>query len=265
MSAPASPADDDLYRALQRHLDRMPVPYPAHRIRRRTPHPQAALLPEDADLALCLSVIPEAGRDDSTAGGPEDARGRRSPRLSTGWLSAASIQRVAGRRGALYGKAPFVVGFYEAQVNRLNGGPAARRRTLRRRSVRQGVLGADAQLRTVPINQAHPVRTRRRPLRRHPGLRARVARAVRGDELHLPAGEGPGPASPAGRRTIASTASRSAWPRSDGRPRHRAVHHEGRDAGVPRPGRSRGLVGRAARTPRTRSSSAAAAAAAAAC
>ena len=29
------------------------------------------------------------------------------------------IQRVAAKRGALYGKAPFVIGFSEAQVNRL--------------------------------------------------------------------------------------------------------------------------------------------------
>ena len=51
--------DAELYRALQRHLDRMPVPYPATesgveiRILRRL------FTPDEARLALSLSGIPE--------------------------------------------------------------------------------------------------------------------------------------------------------------------------------------------------------------
>jgi len=158
MSAPASPADDDLYRALQRHLDRMPVPYPATesgvelRILRRL------FSPEDARLALCLSVIPEP------AATIHRRAGRKTPRAA---LAAALdrmaergiIQRVAGRRGALYGKAPFVVGFYEAQVNRLTADLQRDVERYEDEAFGKAFWAQTPQLRTVPINQ--PIRFER--------------------------------------------------------------------------------------------------------
>ncbi len=150
-------AADDVYRQLRRHLDKMPVPYPETesgvelRILRRL------FSPEEARVALALGMIPEplariqkrVGRriDASALGGMLDSMAQRG-----------LVQRVSSRRGPRYGKAVFVVGFYEAQVNRLT--PELQRDT--EQYFDEGFVHAlhskqSPQLRTVPINQSIPV------------------------------------------------------------------------------------------------------------
>jgi Fe-S-cluster-containing hydrogenase component 2 len=156
MPASVLTPDDILYRALQQHLDRMPVPYPATesgvelRILRRL------FSPDQARLALCLSAIPEP------LATIHRRAGRTTPRASLaaaldGMAARGLIQRVATTRGVLFGKAPFVVGFYEAQVNRLTA-------DLQRDVDRYGDeafgaafhSGRTPQLRTVPVNEPIP-------------------------------------------------------------------------------------------------------------
>ncbi len=50
---------DELYRALQRHLDRMPVPFPATESGVEIRILKQLFTPEDAKLTLLLSAIPE--------------------------------------------------------------------------------------------------------------------------------------------------------------------------------------------------------------
>jgi len=83
------------------------------------------------------------------------------------------IQRVSTGRGPAYGKSPFVVGFYEAQVNRLT---ADLQRDVERYD--EEAFGAafwsqTPQLRTVPINQ--PIRFER-VVGRYDDIRASCAR-----------------------------------------------------------------------------------------
>lgn len=118
MPAIAPTTDDDLYRALQRHLDRMPVPYPETRSGVEVRILRRLFSPEDARLTLCLSAIPER---------LSTIRRRVSPPLDADALATrlddmaarGLIQRWPAASGVLYGKSIFVVGFYEAQVNRL--------------------------------------------------------------------------------------------------------------------------------------------------
>ena len=155
MPAPAVAPDDDLYRSLQRHLDRMPVPYPATESGVELSILRRLFTPDDARLALLLSMIPE----------PLAAIHRRAGRTMPKAVLAAAldgmagrglIQRVPTKRGALYGKAPLVIGFYESQVNRLTP-------ELQRDVERYGDEGFSValtaqtpQLRTVPVNQPIP-------------------------------------------------------------------------------------------------------------
>jgi len=150
-------ADEDIYRKLQRHLDRMPVAFPATESGVELRILQRLFTPEEARLALYLSAIPErlpaihrrSGRQTDRA-----ALGRTLDLMAERGL----IQRVPARRGPLYGKSVFVVGFYEAQVNRLT-------EDFQRDVVQytDEAFGAalhskrTPQLRTVPINQAIPV------------------------------------------------------------------------------------------------------------
>ncbi len=156
MPAPPPSPDDDLYRALQRHIDRMPVPYPATESGVELSILRRLFSPDDARLALCLSAIPES------LATVHRRAGRKAPRAALaealdGMAERGLIQRVPTRRGVLYGKSPFVVGFYEAQVDRLTA-------DLQRDVDRYGDeafgaafhSGRTPQLRTVPVNESIP-------------------------------------------------------------------------------------------------------------
>jgi Fe-S-cluster-containing hydrogenase component 2 len=155
MSAPGLASDDDLYRALQRHLDRMPVPYPATESGVELSILRRLFSPDDARLALLLSMIPEP------LAAIHRRAGRTMPRAALaaaldGMAERGLIQRVPTKRGTLYGKAPLVIGFYESQVNRLTP-------ELQRDFDRYGDEGFSValaaqtpQLRTVPVNQPIP-------------------------------------------------------------------------------------------------------------
>jgi Fe-S-cluster-containing hydrogenase component 2 len=155
MPAPALAPDEALYRALQRHLDRMPVPYPATESGVELSILRRLFSPDDAHLALCLGVIPEPL---STI---HRRAGRKMPRAA---LAAALdrmaergiIQRVAGKHGALYGKSPFVVGFYEAQVNRLTADLQRDVERYEEEAFGAAFWAQTPQLRTVPINESIP-------------------------------------------------------------------------------------------------------------
>ena len=147
--------EDDLYRALQRHLDRMPVPYPATESGVELSILRRLFSPDDARLALLLGMIPEA------LATIHRRAGRKTPRAALGaaldgMAERGLIQRVATKRGVLYGKAPLVIGFYESQVNRLT--PEFQRDVERYGDEGFGAaLAAQTpQLRTVPINEPIP-------------------------------------------------------------------------------------------------------------
>jgi Na+-translocating ferredoxin:NAD+ oxidoreductase subunit B len=155
MSA-ASPVGDDLYRTLQRHLDKMPVPYPATESGVELRILERLFSPEDARLTLCLSAIPEKlatiQRRVKPPMDPPDLA-----RALDGMAERGLIQRWPKGGGALYGKSVFVVGFYEAQVNRLT--PELQRDV--EQYWDEGFAEAlhskqSPQLRTVPINATIP-------------------------------------------------------------------------------------------------------------
>ena len=156
MPAPALAPDDELYRSLQQHLDRMPVPFPATESGVELSILKRLFSPEAARLALCLSAIPETAATIHRRAGKAMARADLSAALD-GMSDRGLIQRVATRRGVMYGTSPFVVGFYETQVNRLTAG-------LQRDVDRYAdeAFGAafhserSPQLRTVPVNEAIP-------------------------------------------------------------------------------------------------------------
>lgn len=143
----------------------MPVPYPATesgvelRILRRL------FTPDEAVLVLCLSMIPErltvisrrvARETRSAEGDPAVARASLASTLDS-MAARGLIQRLNTRRGGLYGKSVFIVGFYEAQVNRLS--PELQRDVDQYLDEAFGpaLLACTPQMRTVPINAAIPV------------------------------------------------------------------------------------------------------------
>jgi electron transport complex protein RnfB len=142
-----------LYRKLQQHLDRMPIGFPATESGVEIRILRQLFTPEEAELALQASAIPEP----ATA-----IRRRVKPRMTLGEVTTRLEQmadkglllRIHAKGRPLYGKLIFAVGFYECQLKRLT--PELER------DCREYILGAYAQashskkttqLRTVPVNR----------------------------------------------------------------------------------------------------------------
>lgn len=110
--------DQDLYRQLQQHLDRMPVGFPATesgvelRILRRL------FSPEDAWVALRLSAIAEPVATILRRVRRRFTRDTLAPALDS--MADRGLILKAGRTHPRYGKLPFVVGIYERQLTRLD-------------------------------------------------------------------------------------------------------------------------------------------------
>jgi hypothetical protein len=116
----------DIYDRLAQHLDDLPAGFPRTesgveiRILRRL------FTPEDTELALHLTLIPEeprviARRAKIPVG---EAARRLEEMLEKGLIF--SVHR--GNKPPLYMALQFAVGFWEAQVNKLNRGTCPRRR-----------------------------------------------------------------------------------------------------------------------------------------
>jgi Na+-translocating ferredoxin:NAD+ oxidoreductase subunit B len=162
---------DELYRALQRHLDRMPVPYPATESGVEIRILRLLFTPDEARLALRLSAIPETL-------GTIHRRARRE--MSREQLRCALdrmaerglIHKLPGKRGPLYGKSPLVVGMYEAQVNRLTPDLEREVRAYLDEALGREVLGSRTpQMRTVPVHRSIPVE---RPVATYDDIRRTV-------------------------------------------------------------------------------------------
>jgi len=109
---------DDLYRKLQRHLDRMPVGFPATESGVEIRILRHLFTPEQAEIALELSAIPESlatvHRRFGSRMAIEDLRG-----ALDGMADEGLVERITVRQEARYGKTIFVVGMYERQLTRL--------------------------------------------------------------------------------------------------------------------------------------------------
>ena len=149
--------DHELYRALQRHLDRMPVPYPATESGVEIRILKQLFTPDEARLALCLSAIPE------TLGPIHRRTHRRMSREQLGqaldrMAEKGAIRKLPGKKGPRYGKSPLVVGMYEAQVNRLTPQLERDVRTYFGEAFGRELFGPRTpQMRTVPVHKSIPV------------------------------------------------------------------------------------------------------------
>ena len=162
---------DTLYRKLQQHLDRMPVGFPATESGVEIRILRQLFTPEEAELTLQASAIPEPAAT---------IQRRVKPAMPVAEVTAlleqmadkGIILRIRAKGEPLYAKMIFAVGFYERQLKRLT--PELER------DCREYLLGDYAQavhskktpqLRTVPVNKAIPLE---RNVATYAGIRAYV-------------------------------------------------------------------------------------------
>lgn len=142
---------EDVYRRLQQHLDALPVPLPATRSGVELRILKRLFTPEEAEVALGLSAVPEP---------VETIRRRVAGR------GAEELERILDRmvaKGAIFGtirdgsrrysRAPLVIGMYEAQVDRLTKELQLDFEQYSREGLATALLsGKTKQMRTVPLN-----------------------------------------------------------------------------------------------------------------
>src|ERR1017187_3009782 len=145
---------DTLYRKLQQHLDRMPVPFPATESGVEIRILRQLFTPEEAELTLQASAIPEPATTIHRRVKPAMPLAEVTSRLEQ-MAAKGLIMRIQPKEEPLYGKLIFAVGFYERQLKRLT--PELER------DCREYLLGAygqaalhnkkTTQMRTVPVNK----------------------------------------------------------------------------------------------------------------
>jgi len=149
--------NEELYLRLRRHLDNAPIPLPATEAGAELRLLKRLFNPQEARIALCLSVATE----------PLQKIHRR---LTHADLSAVQLREILdsmvkkgainggltsykGRTVPAYGKAPLVVGMFEWQVDRLSKGLIEDFHTYLEDGFAEAVFKQKTpQLRTVPIN-----------------------------------------------------------------------------------------------------------------
>ncbi len=163
---------DDLYRRLQQHLDRMPIPFPATESGVEIRILERLFSRDHAYVALALGVIPATAHAVAKRLGPSWTLDRVEADLDA-MAERGLINRVPSRRGARYANAPFVVGIYENQLATLT--PELQRDV--DRYMTEGFNTAvhstrTPQMRTVPVHAAF---TPERQVARHEDIRDFVA------------------------------------------------------------------------------------------
>ncbi len=143
----------NLYRRLQEHLDRMPIPFPATASGIEIRILERLFTPEEVEAALALSMIPE----------PLTTIRKRVPewtldRLTSVLDSMAEkglIERSSSRGRKRYGKSALAIGIYERQLTRLTAELQQDVETYFEEGFGAAFQSSTPrQIRTVPVNVA---------------------------------------------------------------------------------------------------------------
>jgi Na+-translocating ferredoxin:NAD+ oxidoreductase subunit B len=148
---------DDVYRRLQRHLDRMPIPFPATDSGAEIRLLEQLFTPEEAAIALALSAVAEPvekihRRLRNTGIAREQLEEKLAAMARNGCIMAGRASH-RGKACTGYHKAPLVVGMYEFQVDRLTKPFVEAFRSYGDAGFQNPIVTKKtSQMRTVPIN-----------------------------------------------------------------------------------------------------------------
>jgi NAD-dependent dihydropyrimidine dehydrogenase PreA subunit len=147
-------ATENVYRRLQEHIDRMPVPYPATESGVELRLLEHLFTPEEAEMALHLSAIPE----------PVAKIFRRAKRSGISLEELEAALESMAKKGAIvkaerqgqpaYSKAQLAIGMFEFQAGRISKEYHSDFREYLDEGFAAALLGSPtSQMRTIPINE----------------------------------------------------------------------------------------------------------------
>ncbi len=144
----------DIYRQLQRHLDRMPVPFPETESGVEISLLKHLFDQEEAYIALQLSAIPESiDRIHSRFKDGEITIEHLSSKLKELFDKGAIMSVPHAKKGRMYSKLPLAIGIFEHQVNRITKELAEDFFKYEDEGFAEALLTSKTkQMRTIPVN-----------------------------------------------------------------------------------------------------------------
>jgi Pyruvate/2-oxoacid:ferredoxin oxidoreductase delta subunit len=144
----------DIYRQLQRHLDRMPVPFPETESGVEISLLKQLFEQDEAYIALQLSAIPESiERIHSRFKKGEITKANLSTKLKGLFDKGAIMSVTHAKKGQMYSKLPLAIGIFEHQVNRITKELAEDFYKYEDESFAEAFLKPKTkQMRTIPVN-----------------------------------------------------------------------------------------------------------------
>jgi Pyruvate/2-oxoacid:ferredoxin oxidoreductase delta subunit len=154
---PQMKPSDDIYRRLQQHIDRMPIPFPATKSGVELRLLKHLFTPQEAEIALALNAVPEpVERIHKRLRGTHISLEHLGEALANMVVKGAITggRVTSGGKPALgYGKAPLMVGMYELQVDRLTKEFLGNKQAYMEEGFGNPIVTKKtSQMRTVPIN-----------------------------------------------------------------------------------------------------------------
>jgi len=144
----------DIYRQLQRHLDKMPVPFPETRSGVEISLLKHLFDEKEAWIALHLSAVPESlDRILGRFSKGEITRADLKSKLDGLFDKGAILAVPHPKKGRKYSKLPLAIGIFEHQVNRITKGLAEDFYQYEEDAFAEPLLTAKTkQMRTIPVN-----------------------------------------------------------------------------------------------------------------
>jgi len=146
--------DTDIYRLLQRHLDKMPVPFPETESGVELSLLKRLFNEEEAGIALQLSALPETVEKIHGRFEKGELSKQRLKELLEGLAEKGAIQGIKDpKEGQKFSKAPLAIGIFEFQVDRISKELAEDFFQYEDDGFAEAFLSTKTkQMRTIPVN-----------------------------------------------------------------------------------------------------------------
>ena len=144
----------DIYRQLQRHLDKMPIPFPETKSGVEIDLLKKLFNEDEANIVLKLSALTESvDRIHSRFRNGEITKVRLASKLKDLSDKGVIASRTDTEKGPLYGKLPLAIGIFEYQVDRITKEVAEDFYKYEDEGFAEALLKSKTkQIRTIPVN-----------------------------------------------------------------------------------------------------------------
>lgn len=148
--------ENELYRRLQQHLDKMPIPFPATQSGAELRLLKKLFTKKEAEIGLCLSALPEPAKKINRRIKQNLYTDHQLDNMLYRMMRKGAVRGVKDRRNPgkfLYSKMPLAIGMFEAQVDQITKDLAKDVYQYDKEAFAEVIVGNKTnQTRTIPLN-----------------------------------------------------------------------------------------------------------------